>query len=240
MHYTYTLTGMTCNHCKTTIKAAFETINEIQSIKINLEKEEVILEMMSHMSVNQLQALLPKKYLITNKIVGINTENIRPINASVKSSKLKSLKPLLIIFAYLTIASISMHFKAWDWSGFMLDFMGLFFIVFSFFKLLDLKGFSKSFSRYDPLAKKSSAYAYVYPSLEIGLGLFFLFRIHLQWALILSLLILTTTTIGVIKSIIHNEIITCACLGSVLNLPMTKATLIENIIMISMAILLLI
>ena len=40
----------------------------------------------------------------------------------------------------------------------MLDFMGLFFIVFSFFKMLDLKGFSQSFKMYDPLAKRIPVY----------------------------------------------------------------------------------
>jgi hypothetical protein len=37
--------------------------------------------------------------------------------------------------------------------------MGLFYIVFSFFKFLDLKGFSVSFRMYDPLAKALPVYA---------------------------------------------------------------------------------
>jgi hypothetical protein len=41
----------------------------------------------------------------------------------------------------------------------MLDFIGLFYIVFSFFKFLDLKGFSVSFRMYDPLAEALPVYA---------------------------------------------------------------------------------
>jgi len=41
--------------------------------------------------------------------------------------------------------------------------------------------------------------------------------------------------LGVIKSLFNKDQIECACLGTSMKLPMTEATLIENIIMISMA-----
>ena len=40
---------------------------------------------------------------------------------------------------------------------------------------------------------------------------------------------------GVVKVLLSKQQIQCACLGSVLNLPMTEATLIENVVMIGMA-----
>jgi hypothetical protein len=46
------------------------------------------------------------------------------------------------------------------------------------------------------------------------------------------------TTVGVIDQLRQKNKIVCACLGSVLNLPMTEATLIENLIMIAMAMIL--
>ena len=73
-------------------------------------------------------------------------------------SKIQQLKPLLLIIFYITSASLLLNFKNWNWNEFMLDFMGLFFIVFSFFKMLDLNGFSQSFKMYDPLAKRVSFY----------------------------------------------------------------------------------
>jgi hypothetical protein len=36
----------------------------------------------------------------------------------------------------------------------MIDFMGLFFVVFSFFKFLDYKGFPSAFAQYDPLSQE--------------------------------------------------------------------------------------
>lgn len=121
----------------------------------------------------------------------------------------------------------------------MLDFMGLFYIVFSFFKLLDLKGFPKSFKMYDPLAKNFPAYGFVYPFIEVGLGLLFLFRAQIPFALIVTLIILGITTIGVTKTLLNKKSIQCACLGTALKLPMTKATFIENSVMIVMAIIML-
>jgi len=121
----------------------------------------------------------------------------------------------------------------------MLDFMGLFYIVFSFFKLLDLKGFPESFSMYDPLAKIIPAYGWVYPFIELALGLMFLMRVEITAVLIITLVILGITTIGVTRTLLNKKAIQCACLGTALKLPMTEATFIENAIMIVMAVLML-
>ena len=121
----------------------------------------------------------------------------------------------------------------------MLDFMGLFYIVFSFFKLLDLKGFPESFSMYDPLAKIIPAYGWVYPFIELALGLMFLMRVEITAVLIITLVILGITAIGVTRTLLNKKAIQCACLGTALKLPMTEATFIENAIMIVMAVLML-
>ena len=118
----------------------------------------------------------------------------------------------------------------------MFDFMGLFFIVFSFFKMLDLKNFPTSFSMYDPLAEKILFYGWVYPFIEIALGLMFLVRFELNIALYVTIVILGITTFGVTKTLMNKKNIQCACLGTALKLPMTEATLIENALMLSMSI----
>jgi hypothetical protein len=50
-----------------------------------------------------------------------------------------------------------------------------------------------------------------------------------------TIVVLSTTTLGVVKTLLKKRAIQCACLGSVLKLPMTEATFIENAIMIVMA-----
>ena len=55
----------------------------------------------------------------------------------------------------------------------------------------------------------------------------------------ISLVVLGITTIGVTKTLLDKKSIRCACLGTALKLPMTEATLIENTVMIAMAVLML-
>ena len=72
--------------------------------------------------------------------------------------------------------------------------------------------------------------------IETGLGLMLLMRFEVKIALIITLFVLGVTTVGVTKTLLDRKSIRCACLGTVLNLPMTEATFIENVIMIVMAI----
>jgi len=130
---------------------------------------------------------------------------------------------------------VFLNIKNMNLEDFMLDFMGIFFVAFSFFKLLDLKGFTYSFKNYDLIGKQFNLYCWLYPIIEIVIGTFLLMRLQIYLCLVMTIIILLSTTIGVIKSLRKNAHINCACLGSILNLPMTEATLIENFIMIIMS-----
>jgi hypothetical protein len=141
---------------------------------------------------------------------------------------------------YIIVATILLNYQRESWNEAMLDFMGLFFIVFSFFKILDLKGFPDSFRMYDPLAKILPAYGWIYPFIETALSLMFLMRLEIPIALLVTLIILGITTVGVTKTLLDKKSIKCACLGTALQLPMTEATFIENAIMIVMAAIMLI
>ena len=242
MKHTYKILGMTCGSCKSSVENSLNGLDEVTNAVVNLEKEEAIVIMNSPIEVETLQKALSSKYIISikdRKNVFALIENSN-FDIEEEKSKLQQLKPLLLIIFYIAVASILLHYKNWSWSEFMLDFMGLFYIVFSFFKMLDLKGFSESFKMYDPLAKRIPIYGWIYPFIETVLGLLFLMRFELNIALIVTLFVLGITTIGVTKTLLDKKSIKCACLGTALKLPMTEATFIENAIMIIMAILLLI
>lgn len=239
MTHTYTVTGMTCNGCKASVEKALQAIDYVTNVSVDLENAEATLTMSKHISTQQLQDALSSKYTIQAKT---QTKNVFASATSLEEEKplVKQLFPLFLIFGYIIAASFLLNFKPFNLSNFMLDFMGLFYIVFSFFKFLDLKGFPESFKMYDPLAKAIPAYGWVYPFIELALGLLFLMRIQIPLALLITLVILGITTIGVTKSLLDKKTIQCACLGTALKLPMTKATFIENSIMIVMAIVMLI
>ena len=229
---------MTCGGCKASVEKHLLDLKEISEVEITLKNKEVVITMGNPIEASELQKALPSKYkvsLIENNFVSkalSSSEN--------EKSKLQQLKPLILILFYITTASVLLNYQNWDRNEIMLDFMGLFYIVFSFFKLLDLKGFSESFKMYDPLASRISIYGWMYPFIEVVLGLMFLMHFGVKTALVITLIVLGVTTIGVIKSLLDKKSIRCACLGTALKLPMTEATFIENAVMIVMAILLLV
>lgn len=242
MKHTYQIEGMTCNNCKASVEKTLSDLKHVSSVSVHLEKGEAEITMDKHIDTQTLKNALPKKYTLTEKQNKdkIESSTLSSMQIENEKSKLEQLKPLLLIIFYIASASILLHYKNWKWNEFMLDFMGLFYIVFSFFKMLDLKGFPASFSMYDPLAKRVFAYGKIYPFIETALGLMFLMRYEINIALVLTLIILGITTIGVTKTLLDKKAIRCACLGTALKLPMTEATFIENAIMIIMAILMLV
>tara|TARA_E500000178_G_scaffold165143_1_gene164546 strand:- start:1460 stop:2203 length:744 start_codon:yes stop_codon:yes gene_type:complete len=238
MKKTYIISGMTCDSCKSTILQNLNELQEIEAVEVDRDKGEAIIFMTNNIEISKLQNALPSKFLISEKEIDnfSVSSNKSTLEIDQEQSKLQQLKPLLIILTYISVASILMNYKNWNSSEAMMDFMGLFYIVFSFFKMLDLKGFPESFRMYDPLAKRLPIYGRIYPFIETGLGLMLLMRYEVKIALIITLFVLGVTTIGVTKTLLDKKSIRCACLGTVLKLPMTEATFIENIIMIVMAI----
>ena len=239
MKQTYKIDGMTCNNCKASVEKYVNDLTDISHVTIDLAKGEAEVTMERHLTADVLQNALPEKYTVSEKDSGnVSASSISSTKTSEKT-KLQQLKPLLLILFYITSAGVLLHYMDWSWKEFMLDFMGLFYIVFSFFKMLDLKGFPESFKMYDPLAKRLPIYGWIYPFLETVLGIMFLMRFQLYIALIMTLVVLGITTVGVTKTLLDKKSIRCACLGTALKLPMTEATFIENTIMIAMALLML-
>jgi len=242
MKHTYILTGMICGGCVASVEKYLSEIKQVTHVAIDLEKGEAELTMDAHITTEKLQEVLPEKYTITERVEEktATASVVTDFSLEEEQTKFQQLKPLFLILFYILTAGVLLNYKDWSWGSFMFDFMGLFYIVFSFFKMLDLKGFPESFRMYDPLAKRVPFYGWVYPFIETALGLMFLLRFELNIALWITLVVLGITTIGVTRTLLDKKSIRCACLGTALKLPMTEATFIENAIMIVMAILMLI
>ena len=170
MKHTYKIEGMTCNSCKASVEKYLNDLPDISHVSIDLVKGEAEVTMDQHLTADVLQNALPEKYTVSaSNSSSSSTSSTMPS----EKTKLQQLKPLLLILFYITSAGVLLHYKEWSWSEFMLDFMGLFYIVFGFFKMLDLKGFPESFKMYDPLAKRLPIYGWIYPFLETALGIMF-------------------------------------------------------------------
>lgn len=218
--------GMTCQNCRSGVETKLSAIKNVSKVAVSLENATASFETPQPLSIVSIEKLLGEKYSVRS----IDESN--PKSAS--PTKWRQLRPLFLILGYVFAGSLLLSYGQ-GLANFMQFFMGLFYIVFSFFKFLDYKGFPSSFQQYDPIAKKWPFYGWIYPFLETALGLAFLLSFQLEIALWVTLFILGSTTFGVIQQLRKKNTIQCACLGTVLNLPMTEATLVENTIMLLMA-----
>jgi copper chaperone CopZ len=145
--------------------------------------------------------------------------------------------PLVLLGAFLVgiVALVEVRAGSFVWDRAMGNFMGAFFIAFSFFKLLDLRGFADSYRMYDVVARPVPAYGYVYPFIELLLGVAYVTGIQPFATNLTTLVVMGVSSIGVIQSLVNKRKIRCACLGTVFNLPMSTVTLVEDGLMIAMA-----
>lgn len=105
-------------------------------------------------------------------------ESLSSSSAQYEDVAAESYKSLIIIVALICIVTLSLAIKDFYLQSFsfekvMMNFMAGFFLTFSGFKFLDLKGFAQGYFTYDLLAQKVFNYGYVYPFIELFLGLLF-------------------------------------------------------------------
>ncbi len=229
MTHTYKLTGMTCGSCEAKVKSSLLMLPNITNVEVSKENQTATITMEKHVPVSSFQNALDKKYAIT----------AMEHNETVELTKswLSTYKPILLIFAYLTAVAIIAGTGTYyfSWMKAMNIFMAGFFLTFSFFKMLDLKGFTESYAMYDVVAKKIPEWGYVYAFIELGLGIAFATNFEPVLTNIVTLIVMALSIIGVLQSVLNKQKIKCACLGAVFNLPMSTVTIIEDALMIAMS-----
>lgn len=241
MTRTYKITGMTCTGCQAKVQHILSQVTGVKQITIDLATNEANITMEKDLSIESFKDALKTypKYQIEEKEVHHPVQSIAWEEDH--RSWLATYRPLLLIVAYIffvtMVTSLSdgiLNSKAW-----MNSFMAGFFIVFSFFKLLNLSDFAISYAMYDVVAKKVKGYGFVYPFIELGLGLAYLMHINPIFTNITTIVVMGISSIGVIQSVINKRKIKCACLGAVFNLPMSTITIIEDLTMVVMAMIML-
>lgn len=115
-------------------------------------------------------------------------------------------------------------------------FMGFFLVIFSLFKFVDYPGFVRAFQQYDILTRLLNPYAYAYPFIELFLGIGFLSLHYLKILNVLTIIVMALNVISVGKALFEKRKINCACLGTVIQLPLTAVSLFEALFMIVMAV----
>jgi copper chaperone CopZ len=242
MQKTYKLTGMTCSSCEAAVKISLEKVPGISQAKATKDSQSAVLTMDKEVDLTDLQMALgglTSKYQISElKESSIDIPTIK----EEKVSWITTYKPILLIFGFIlgSTLMIQVNYKSFDLMQWMQQFMAGFFLVFSFFKLLDVKGFANSYKMYDVIAKSFPIWGFIYPFIELSLGMAYLINYNPFVTNIVTLILMSLSIIGVLQSVLNKKEIKCACLGSVFNLPMSSITIIEDGIMIAMSLIMLI
>jgi copper chaperone CopZ len=238
MTHTYSVTGMTCTGCQSKVQSLLFKVPGVKNVTIDLPKGEATIDMDKHISANQFKEALKEypKYQLS-EISQLHHKEISIVSGEETKSWLQTYKPILLIFAYITGITLLAEWVQGDfiWMRWMNHFMAGFFLIFSFFKLLNLKGFADSYAMYDIVAKQWSGWGYIYAFIELALGIAFLVGFNPILTNSVTFVVMTVSIIGVLQSVFNKRKIKCACLGDVFNLPMSTITIIEDALMIGMS-----
>jgi copper chaperone CopZ len=232
MTHTYNIAGMTCANCEAKVKSALMMLEHVTAVDVSQANGTATITMDRHIALGDIQNALggpESKY----QIAAIEHNEV----AEQAKSWLQTYKPILVIFFYITLVSLlaqsaNEHFDLMQW---MRHFMAGFFLVFSFFKMLNLTGFAESYVMYDVLARRIPAWAYVYAFVELALGVGYLVDFNPLVTNLVTFVVMLVSIVGVLQTVLDKKKIQCACLGAVFNLPMSVVTIIEDALMIIMS-----
>lgn len=145
-----------------------------------------------------------------------------------------------VIGGILAVSLLLGWARGWELERFFSDFMAVFFITFAAFKFINMENFVGAYIGYDIIARRFALWAYAYPFIEGVLGVAYLLFDNSNTLNLITLLITGVGAIGVWKELRNKSNIMCACLGTVIKLPLSKVSFIEDFGMFAMAALMLI
>jgi copper chaperone CopZ len=244
---TYTVTGLTCNGCVARTLKVLQTFDPDAQVVLNPPSATI-----KATDLATINAALSSvgHYVLSEPVHALNTPTAQvelssPTSATRPSPTIESwltiYTPLLLIFSFITILTTLEFLRSPNSNGetWMMDFMAGFFLVFGFFKLLNLRAFARNFKAYDLAAIAIPGYAITYPFIELGLGVAYLMRWNPLVTNSITIIVMGIGALSVLQALRQKKQIDCACLGTVFKLPMSTVTLVEDLLMLVMAIVML-
>ena len=242
---TFALEGLHCNACIGRVTKKLAPLAD--SVVVTLNPMQVVLTK-PNTDFETLQAavaeagnylLLPNMAVAPISSTELATKSIAPQADTV--SWLATYSPLLLIVGYILGASLLAQWGMGGASSITMEetmrfFMAGFFLVFSFFKLLDIRAFADAYAGYDLLARRWHGWGLVYPFVELALGVAYLAHLSPPLTHWLTIMVMGFSALGVIQAVMSKKAIQCACLGAVFKLPMSTVTIVEDLGMVAMAV----
>ncbi len=238
---THTVTGMHCGGCEAKIRAAVNALPGVTRAEPHAASGTLTVESDAPIARDDLARALGDAgdYELGDPVTAPPTErgtvHRGTTDMAAGGTGAKGYPALGILVGYILTASVLAALPRPTVEAVMANFMGGFFLAFSFFKFLDIRGFATGFARYDLLAERWKPWGYIYPFVELALGLAYLTTFWPVATHAATVVVMGFGAIGVIRSLIRKDRIKCACLGTVIDLPLGTVTLIEDLGMAVMA-----
>lgn len=241
-------TDMTCQSCVSKVRPRLDSVASVKSWTADLSDPRRLVRVQlgedANLSdvANAIESAGFRATQVVDEgpaIVGLSAPPATQDSDSKKNGfRLSAYGPLFLVVTYViaAVAFTEWISGGWDLPRAMRHFMGFFFMGFAFFKLLNIPKFADAFATYDVIAKRCRPYALAYPLIEVALGWMFLFNVWPVLASLGTIVVLGVGLFGVVDAVRRKQAIQCACLGTAFNLPMSVVTIIENSVMVLMAV----
>ena len=138
MTHTYHISGITCTGCQAKTKSLLSQIEGVQNVEVEYPSGDITIQMSKHIDTPTLQAAFVNnpQYQISENTLQSTAKKDFVNEKSESKSWLETYKPILLIFAYISVVSAIISFtnSGFNTMLFMQVFMGGFFLYFPFSK----------------------------------------------------------------------------------------------------------
>lgn len=156
-----------------------------------------------------------------------------------RDAKATTYRPVIAVFAMTALMALAVSQAAFGTPitpKALQLFIGLSMCVLALLKLQDVERFSSMFLGYDLLARRWVPYAYVYPFAEATAGVLMVAGVLDAVSIPIALFIGGIGAASVFKAVyIDKRDIKCACVGGDSRVPLGAVSLLENLMMVGMA-----
>ncbi|NSX53326.1 MauE/DoxX family redox-associated membrane protein [Parasulfitobacter algicola] len=148
-------------------------------------------------------------------------------------------KPVIVLFSVALLMAIAVTWVTLGtaFAGRTIEwFISISMVLLGLQKLQDVERFATMFLNYDLLAQRWVRYGYVYPFVETGAGLLMMAGVLTWLSAPAALVVAGIGAVSVFKAVyIDKRELKCACVGGDSKVPLGFVSLIENLMMIGMA-----
>lgn len=164
----------------------------------------------------------------------------RHLGKRVVDPKAPSYRPVITLFVLTALAAAAAGYAV-DGSVFTVRaaqwFIGFSMVVLALLKLQNVETFATMFLNYDLLAKRWVPYSYIYPFAEAVAGVLMIAGVLTWLSVPIALFIGVIGAVSVFKAVyVDRRELKCACVGGSSNVPLGFISLLENLMMIAMAV----